>query len=400
MQISTTYDIAIIGAGIVGLATAYQLLTLHPNLKLVILEREGKPGQHQSGNNSGVIHSGIYYKPGSQKAINCRTGYQLLLDFCDQHSIPYNICGKLIAAVESKELEQLEKLRLRGLENGLSDLSYLTPEEVKIKEPNLTCIKAIWVPQTGVISFPEVVKTLEKCILEQGASILYQHQVIRLEEQEKQVNINTTGQTIPARSVVNCAGTYCDQLAGFPKAVRIVPFRGEYWNIKAERAHLINHLIYPVPNPELPFLGVHFTRRMDDSVDIGPNAVLAFSKDGYQFRDFRWSDMRRVLSYPGFWKLIASYARIGLKELRRSGSKAQFLKEARRYVPGLTLDDLEKGGAGVRAQAVTIDGKLLDDFHIIKKGKAVHVLNAPSPAATSCFAIGRRIAALLLEQDL
>ncbi len=204
---------------------------------------------------------------------------------------------------------------------------------------------------------------------------------------------------LTTRTIINCAGTYSDQLAGYPRSVRIVPFRGEYWKIKPEKATLINHLIYPVPNPELPFLGIHFTRRIDNTVDIGPNAVLAFSKDGYRFRDFNWRHMLNVLRYPGFWKLIATYVGIGFRELRRSGSKSQFLKEARRYIPALEMDDLQTGGAGVRAQAVTIDGKLMDDFHIIKQGLTIHVLNAPSPAATSCFAIGRKIAGMALKEE-
>lgn len=318
-----------------------------------------------------------------------------MLDFCDLHNIPYNICGKLIAAIENSELKQLEKLRLRGLENGLSDISYLTPKQIYEKEPHLQCLNAIWVPQTGVVSFPLVVKTLEKLLKDLGVSLLFEHRVTQIKSQDNQAVVTTNLKTVVASTAINCAGTYSDQLAGFPKSVRIVPFRGEYWNIKPQKAHLVNHLIYPVPNPELPFLGVHFTRRIDDTVDIGPNAVLAFSKDGYRFRDIRWREFFKVLRFPGFWRLIKAFAGIGFKELRRSGSKAQFLKEARRYMPSLTMNDLERGGAGVRAQAVTQDGKLMDDFHIIRKGRVVHVLNAPSPAATSCFSIGKEIAKLI-----
>lgn len=395
MNTTNTYDIAIVGAGIVGLATAWQLQTDQPQLKIAILEREATPGQHQSGNNSGVIHSGIYYKPGSQKAINCATGYQLLLDFCDQYEIPYHICGKLIAAIKDSELEQLEKLRLRGIENGLTGITYLSQEEIQEKEPNLHCVKALWVPQTGVISFPEVVKKLEQLLKEAGVIFLFNKTATSIQSKEELVTIKSLSGEVTAKTVINCAGTYCDQLAGFPKEIRIVPFRGEYWNIKPQKAKLINHLIYPVPNPDLPFLGVHFTRRINDTVDIGPNAVLAFSKDGYRFRDVRWRELFKILGYPGFWKLISGYIGIGFRELRRSGSKQQFLKEARQYVPSLTADDLEPGGAGVRAQAVTLNGKLMDDFHIIKQDRVIHVLNAPSPGATSCFAIGKKIAGLV-----
>lgn len=395
MKTTNTYDVAIIGAGIVGLATAWQLLANQPQLKIVLIERETTPGQHQSGNNSGVIHSGIYYKPGSQKATNCFTGYQLLLDFCDQHQIPYRICGKLIAAIKDSELDQLEKLRLRGIENGLNGIVYLSKEEIQQKEPNLQCLKAIWVPQTGVISFPEVVLKLEELLKQKAVTFLYNKTATSIQSKDNCSTIKSSTGDVMAQTVINCAGTYCDQLAGFPRAVRIVPFRGEYWNIKPEKTHLVNHLIYPVPNPDLPFLGVHFTRRINDTVDIGPNAVLAFSKDGYRFRDVRWRQLLKILGYPGFWKLISGYVGIGFKELRRSGSKQQFLKEARQYIPSLSADDLEPGGAGVRAQAVTIDGKLMDDFHIIKQNQVIHVLNAPSPAATSCFAIGKKIAGLI-----
>ena len=388
-------DVIIIGGGIVGLATAYKLLEQKPELKLRILEKEKSIGLHQSGHNSGVIHSGIYYKPGSVKAKNCRRGVEELLLFCDKFNVQYDLCGKVIVAVNLEEVNRLDALYKRGLENGISNIRIVDSQELKDLEPHATGIKAIHVPSTGIINYTSVVDELGKQIIKRGGEIKTKATVKGFVRKAGECIVNTQMCDYPTELVINCAGLYSDkiaQLAGENSSISIIPFRGEYYVLKPESRHLVNSLIYPVPDPRFPFLGVHFTRRIDGSVEAGPNAVLATAREGYRRRDFNFQETWELLTNPGVWKIGRNYWKTGMGEYTRSLFKPLFVKALQYLVPAIQGSDLVPGGSGVRAQAMDETGKLLDDFCIVQSERFIHVLNAPSPAATASFAIGSTIA--------
>ena len=388
-------DVIIIGGGIVGLATAYKLLEQKPELKLRILEKEKSIGLHQSGHNSGVIHSGIYYKPGSVKAKNCRRGVEELLLFCDKFNVQYDLCGKVIVAVNLEEVNRLDALYKRGLENGISNIRIVDSQELKDLEPHATGIKAIHVPSTGIINYTSVVDELGKQIIKRGGEIKTKATVKGFVRKAGECIVNTQMCDYPTELVINCAGLYSDkiaQLAGENSSISIIPFRGEYYVLKPESRHLVNSLIYPVPDPRLPFLGVHFTRRIDGSVEAGPNAVLATAREGYHRRDFNFQETWELLTNPGVWKIGRNYWKTGMGEYTRSLFKPLFVKALQYLVPAIQGSDLVTGGSGVRAQAMDETGKLLDDFCIVQSERFIHILNAPSPAATASFAIGSTIA--------
>lgn len=389
------YDIAIIGAGIVGLATALELLARFPSLRLALLEKEQAIGQHQTGHNSGVIHSGVYYAPGSLKARACVAGKARLLSFCDEHGIPYELCGKVIVATHEQELPRLEQLYQRGLANGVPGLELIGPERLREIEPYVSGIKALYSPTTGIIDFGQVASAFAGCIHSSGGEILTGHGVIGIEQESTGVRLLTPSAVVESRYVINCAGLYADHVArlvGSPNSPRIVPFRGDYYLLRPQRSGIVRGLIYPVPDPRFPFLGVHFTRRPNGEVWLGPNAVLAFAREGYQRLTINVGELWETLRYPGFRKLASKYWRVGLKEMYRDFSKEAFLKALQRYMPELRPDDLLPGPSGVRAQALAPDGALLDDFIVDGQGGILHVLNAPSPAATSSLAIAEMIA--------
>ena len=394
-------DVIVIGGGIVGLATAYKLLEQKPELKLRILEKEKSIGLHQSAHNSGVIHSGIYYKPGSMKATNCRRGVEELLLFCDKFNVQYDFCGKVIVAVNLEEVNRLDALYKRGLENGISDVRIVDSQELKDLEPHATGIKAIHVPSTGIINYTSVVDELAKQIIKRGGEIKTKATVKGFVRKAGECIVNTQTYDYPTGLVINCAGLYSDkiaQLAGENSSISIIPFRGEYYVLKPESRHLVNSLIYPVPDPKFPFLGVHFTRRIDGSVEAGPNAVLATAREGYRRRDFSFQETWELLTNPGFWKIGRNYWKTGMGEYTRSLFKPLFVKALQNLVPAIQGSDLVPGGSGVRAQAMDRTGKLLDDFCIVQSERFIHVLNAPSPAATASFAIGSKIAAQAFQK--
>ncbi|MBW7845044.1 MAG: L-2-hydroxyglutarate oxidase [Bacteroidia bacterium] len=395
-----TYDYVIIGGGIVGLSSAYHLLQLNPKLRVAIVEKEGTVAAHQTGHNSGVIHSGIYYKPGSLKAQNCINGYNLLIDFCRTHNIQFDLCGKLIVAVDNTELTELEKLYQRGKENGLSEIKYVAKEQIADYEPHLTGVKAIHVPYTGIIDYTEVCEKLAELIQNAGGKIFLNNAVTKIHSDETISTVETISNSFDTKKIINCAGLYCDkvaEMAGEDTDTRIIPFRGEYYMLRPEKRNLVNNLIYPVPDPNFPFLGVHFTRMIDGNVEAGPNAVFAFKREGYHKSDVDLVEMFESLTWPGFQKVAAKYWKTGLGEFYRSFSKAAFTKALQRLIPDVQEDDLLPAESGVRAQACDRTGGLLDDFKIIEKPNAIHVLNAPSPAATSSLSIGKTIADLALK---
>lgn len=394
---SETIDFTIIGGGIVGLATAWTLSNEFPQSKIILLEKEPTLAAHQTGNNSGVIHSGIYYKPGSLKAINCITGYNMLLAFCEQNQIPFELCGKLIVATRADELAQLDMLYKRGLDNGLDKIKMLSQEEIKDYEPNLAGIKAIHVPYTGIIDYTAVCLKLAELFEKNGGKIYFNHKVTGISDVKDLKEISCAQQTFKTKVLVNCAGLYCDKVAAYTNEkvdTRIIPFRGEYYMLREDRRHLVKNLIYPVPDPNFPFLGVHFTRMIHGGVEAGPNAVFAFKREGYHKSDVDFVELMESLSWPGFRKVAIKYWKTGIGEFYRSFSKKAFTKALQRLVPSVTEDDLVPADAGVRAQACDKYGGLLDDFKIIEEPNAVHVLNAPSPAATSSLSIGKSIAAM------
>lgn len=389
------YDVAIVGGGIVGLSSAYNLLLQRPNTKLVLLEKEDSIAKHQTGNNSGVIHSGIYYKPGSLKAVNCLTGYQMLLDFCDSNNIPYDLCGKVIVATDEDELDQLQILFDRGKDNGLEGMKMLDSAGIKEYEPHCEGIKGIFVPQTGIIDYKLVSAKYREKIEELGGTVILGAKVEDIVEKDGQLTLQHGKGETACNFLVNCAGLYSDKVAGmqFPKVdTKIIPFRGEYYMLKEGSQHLVKNLIYPVPDPNFPFLGVHYTRMMNGHIEAGPNAVLAFRREGYKKSDIHLGELLESLRWPGFRKVIRKYWRTGFGEMYRSFSKRAFTKALQKLIPEIKSSDLEKAPAGVRAQACDRTGGLLDDFRIIESENAVHVLNAPSPAATSSLAIGKTVA--------
>jgi len=392
------YDIIIVGAGLVGLATAYQAKLKNPDSKILILEKEKDVALHQSGHNSGVIHSGIYYKPGSLKATNCIEGYHSVINFAEKYGIKYDLCGKIIVATSQEELPLLDTIYKRGVENGLQDLKYLSREEFREIEPHCEGLKAIKVPQTGIIDYPGVAKKIKELFEELGGEVKFNNEVRNISNTNSEVVITTSQSEFRAKKLISCAGLYSDKITKMTNEkndVIIIPFRGEYYKIKDEKKHLVKHLIYPVPDPNFPFLGVHFTRMIDGNIEAGPNAVLAFRKEGYKFFDFDFNETMQTLTWPGFRKIVAKYGKTGMGEVHRSLSKSAFTKALQKLMPEIQESDLVTGGAGVRAQACDRNGALIDDFDIVKNGNIIHVRNAPSPAATSCFAIGNKISELI-----
>lgn len=391
------YDYAIVGAGIVGLSTAFSIKSKFPKSKIIIIEKENTIVKHQSGNNSNVIHSGIYYKPGSSKAENCRKGYKLLLKFLKKYEIPHEICGKLIVANNEREINELMILYERGKKNGLDGLKILNKDEIKEYEPYVNGLKAIHVPQAGITDYKLVSKKIFDILKEKGVLFSFNSEVNNIIKGESEHTIITNKNKIKSRYVINVAGLYSDKLAklNFKINYKIIPFRGEYYNLKPSAAYLVKNLIYPVPDPNFPFLGVHFTRRINHSIESGPNAVFAFSREGYRFFDVNFKEFLESIMYTGFLKLIKLYWKEGINEMYRSISKNAYLKSLQKLIPSIKISDIERGGSGVRAQAVKFDGSMVDDFMIVSENKIINVCNAPSPAATASFAIGDYISKLI-----
>ncbi|SHM86186.1 L-2-hydroxyglutarate oxidase [Cyclobacterium lianum] len=396
------YDITIIGGGIVGLATGLKIKSQKPDLKVAILEKEETLARHQTGNNSGVIHSGLYYKPGSLKARNCIDGYRQLVNYCERKNIPFEITGKVVVATSRDQLPQLQFLMNRGLENGLQGIRSITKHELRDLEPYCRGLGAIHVPQTGIVDYKAVALSYGKEFEELGGEIYYKHKVLDINPLNSNITIKTSANEVSSKILVNCAGLYADKMAELHEKknmpIRIIPFRGEYFKIKKEREYLVKNLIYPVPDPNFPFLGVHFTRMMKGGVEAGPNAVLAFRKEGYHKTDFNLKEFIEAISWPGLQKVAGKYWKTGLGEYKRSFSKKAFTTALQQLIPDIQESDLEDGGAGVRAQACDRDGGLLDDFAIHETQRAVHVINAPSPAATSALSIGDKVAAMALAK--
>lgn len=397
-----TYDIAIIGGGIVGLATALKIQKARPDLKIAILEKEDQLAKHQTGNNSGVIHSGLYYKPGSLKATNCIGGYHELIQFCAEEKIPFEITGKVVVATREEQKPLLDKLYERGIQNGLEGTKYISIDELKEYEPHCVGVAALHVPQTGIVDYYKVALAYGRKIIQNGGEVFLNHKVLKI-KQENGINyIETSNKTIQSKLVINCAGLYSDKVAQMseqdPIDVKIIPFRGEYFKLKKDREFLVKNLIYPVPDPNFPFLGVHFTRMMKGGVEAGPNAVLAFRREGYKKSQINIKELAESLAWPGFQKVAAKYWQTGFGEMYRSFSKGAFTKALQELIPEIRESDLVEGGAGVRAQACDRTGGLLDDFSIRESEHAINVLNAPSPAATSSLAIGGTVAALALKR--
>ena len=388
-------DIAIVGGGIVGLATAYHLTQKYSDKKIVVLEKEAELAFHQTGNNSGVIHSGLYYKPGSLKAKNCIDGYNMLLDFCNENDIHYELCGKIVVASDESEIPALRILFDRGRENGLEGLEMLDKARLKEIEPHLAGVQGIRVPQTGIINYKNVCAKLAEKITAAGGEIHLNTLVKSIEENEDGVQIVTNKSFVECQMMINCAGLYSDEVAKMHLGdidTKIIPFRGEYFELTTEAEHLVKHLIYPVPDPAFPFLGVHFTRMSDGGIEAGPNAVFAFKKEGYKRTDFDFKEFFSSLLWPGFQKVMFKYWKIGLGEMYRSFSKKAFTKALQKLIPEIREEHLVAAPAGVRAQACDKTGGLLDDFKLVREKRAIHVINAPSPAATSSLSIGKAIA--------
>lgn len=394
-------DVIIIGGGIVGLASTLNLKNKKPDLKLTLLEKEESLAAHQTGNNSGVIHSGLYYKPGSMKALNCINGYKKLIQFCDEEGIKYELCGKIVVATKESELPQLEKLYERGAQNGLTGFKKLNAEQLKEYEPYVNGLAGFLVPQTGIIDFKEVSYKYAEKIEKSGGEIKTGEKVLRIEEKKGYSVVITNKAEYETKLVVNCAGLYSDKIASLTQKnlnVKIIPFRGEYYKISKEKEYLVKNLIYPVPDPAFPFLGVHFTRMIKGGIEAGPNAVLAFAREGYSKSKIKLGELFESLMWPGFQKVAKKYWKTGFGEMYRSFSKAAFTKALQQLIPAIEEKDLVTGGAGVRAQACDRDGGLLDDFMILDSPNAVNVCNAPSPAATSSLAIGDTVSDIVLKK--
>lgn len=390
-----------IGGGIVGLATAYQLLEARPHLKILLLEKEDGLAKHQTGNNSGVIHSGLYYKPGSLKAKNCIQGYKMLIEFAEKYNIPYELCGKVVVATSKEQIPLLHDLYKRGLENGLDKISMITQAELREIEPHCAGLEAIKVPYTGIIDYKAISLKLGDLILNSGGEIKLSTKVLRITKAEKGATVHTDQGDFNTKLVINCAGLYSDKIASLthPKLdVRIIPFRGEYYMLRKEAASLVKHLIYPVPDPNFPFLGVHFTRMIGGGIEAGPNAVFAFKREGYKKSSINLSELWESLSWPGFRKVATKYWKTGMGEFYRSFNKSAFTKALQELIPEVKQSDLIPAGAGVRAQACDKYGGLIDDFAFTENDYTIHVLNAPSPAATSSLSIGKYVSEKVLEK--
>ena len=395
---ASQYDLTIVGGGILGLATALKLLRAHPSLRLLILEKEAEIARHQTGNNSGVIHSGLYYRPGSLKARSCVAGRKELMAFCDENAVPYEICGKVVVATSEEELPRLEELHRRGIANGLKDLQIIGPERLKELEPHATGIKGLHVPETGIIDYKKVAAAYAEKIRDAGGDIRLSQRVVGILDRPEEIVLQTSGGDYRTKHLINCCGLQSDIVAQMMGGAnnseeehRIIPFRGEYYKIAPERQFLVRNLIYPVPDPTFPFLGVHFTRMARGGVEAGPNAVFAYAREGYRHTDINLSDLWRTISFKGFWAITGKYWQTGFGELYRSLSKSAFVRALQKLLPEIRESDLVPGGAGVRAQAVSASGALVDDFVIKQTRKAIHVLNAPSPGATASLAIGQQI---------
>lgn len=387
--------IIIVGGGIVGLGTALKLGRKFPAARITVLEKEPKVGLHQTGNNSGVLHCGLYYKPGSIKARMAVEGVTEMTAFCQGNGVPHEICGKLVVAVDEPEVGRLKNLLERGKANGLQGLKWLTGDEMREIEPHVAGVAGLHVPQEGIVDYPKVCEAMLKTIFVQGGRVVTGAKVTKLRPMGSGWVAETTVGEFEADYLVNCAGLHSDrvsELAGERRKVRIVPFRGEYYKLKPARQHLVKHLIYPVPDPAFPFLGVHFTRLIKGGVEAGPNAVLAFKREGYKKTDINLIDLCDALSFGGLWKFLSRHKRMCWEEIKRSFSKNLFCQSLQRLVPEVQMEDLETGGAGVRAQAMSPDGELVQDFSFVRGRNALHVLNAPSPAATAALAIGEEIA--------
>lgn len=394
---TSTYDVAVIGGGIIGMATAMALVERH-DISLIVLEAEPILAAHQTGHNSGVIHSGLYYKPGSLKARLCAEGRDLMYLFCQQHGVAHEACGKVVVALDENELPALDELLKRGTANGLTNLRRMTIEELREHEPNINGIAGVFVRETGIADYKQVTQAYAKVIQQEGGEIRTGAKVTSVSRRGGEIILETNSHPVRCRTLVNCGGLQSDRVArmcGLVPQVKIVPFRGEYYKLSPQASKLVRNLVYPVPNPQFPFLGVHFTRMIHGGIEAGPNAVLALSRHGYSWRKISPRDTAETLSYPGLWRMARIHWRYGFGEMHRSLSKPAFLKALRRLLPDITSDDLQPGGAGVRAQAMESSGKLVDDFRIQQQESMVHVLNAPSPGATASIAIGQYISEIV-----
>jgi L-2-hydroxyglutarate oxidase LhgO len=399
--VDRVYDVAIVGAGLVGLSTAYQLLRQRPGLRLVVVEKEANVAAHQSSHNTGILHAGLYYRPGSFKARLCREGKAELERFADEHGIPWRRCGKLVVALTEDELPRLRTLAERARANGVEGIEEIGPERIREIEPHVAGLRALYSPGTGVIEFRRVGGALANEIRSQGAQILTSCAVVGIADRGSELVLRTSRGEVLARRLVACAGLYSDRIAamtGHDREHRIVPFRGDYYMFRAEARRLVRALVNPVPDPRLPFLGVHFTRRLDGEVLAGPNAVLAFAREGYRASDVSLRDLAETLSFPGFYRLLRNYIGTGARELWRDLVKSAFVRQVRRYLPELKVEDLRPGPSGVRAMCLDRKGRLLDDFSFAEGEKVLHVRNAPSPAATACLAIGRYLTQRAIER--
>lgn len=386
--------VLIVGGGVVGLAVGLEITRRYPQLKLLLLEKEARVAQHQSGHNSGVIHSGVYYKPGSLKARLCVPGAAAMVDFCRQHNLPHKVCGKVIVATQPEELPRLVELHGRGQANGLTGLRIIGPEELREIEPHARGLQALFVPSTGVTDYATVCEKYAELIAQAGGSVLTSAGVNGIRQRNGEIIVETARGSFTTSALINCAGLYSDRIArmaGDDPQVMVIPFRGEYYQLVPERASLVKALIYPVPDPRFPFLGVHFTRRITDKVDAGPNAVLALAREGYQMSDVNLEDLASSLAFPGFWRMVHQLWRSGLAEFRRSLSKQLFVRALQAMLPEVEEKDFVPGGSGVRAQALKPDGSLVDDFEFVPSRKILHVLNVPSPAATASLTISKAI---------
>jgi L-2-hydroxyglutarate oxidase len=397
-SIDSSCDVAVVGGGLLGLATA---MALSRHRRVTVLEAEERVAAHQSGHNSGVIHSGIYYKPGSLKATLCAEGARAMYAFCAEEGIAHERCGKLIVATAAEELPRLDELERRGAANGLAGVRRLAAEEIRDFEPHATGIAALHVPATGIADYPAVARAYARRIAAAGSRVLTGARLMGVRRDGPGLVAETAAGAVAARLLVNCAGLQSDRVArlcGAEPEVRIFPFRGEYYDLVPERRRLVRGLIYPVPDPRFPFLGVHLTRRVDGAIEAGPNAVLALKREGYRWRDVSLRDAAAIAAWPGFWRMAARFGRIGAYEVRRSLSTGLFVRDLQRLVPEIQAADVHRAGSGVRAQALDAKGGLLDDFRIVRGERAIHVLNAPSPGATASISIGERIAAMAAEE--
>lgn len=402
MSSSKFYDVLIIGGGIIGTATALSILQKQ-KLSLLLIEVENDLAAHQTGNNSGVIHSGIYYKPNSLKAQNCVRGREMMYQYCKENNIAFDKCGKLIVAIDEKEISKLNELEQRGIANGIKNIKHLKKDELKDYEPCCDGIEGLFVPETGIVDYKEVTNSFAAKVNSLDGVIQKGCRFLSVKQNKNNLFVETTNGEIECKFLINCGGLHSDEIAqkcGIKKEVIIVPFRGEYYKLKKEKEYLVRNLIYPVPDPNFPFLGVHFTRMIKGGVEAGPNAVLAFKKEGYNKTDFSFKDTLRTFTFSGFWKMASKYYKMGFDEYYRSFSKRAFTKSLQKLVPEISINDIEPSGSGVRAQALNRNGQLIDDFVLYETEKMIHILNAPSPAATASLSIGEIIADKLFQHQI